>query len=209
MDFPNQLSKQLEYIERSCELYDHGHRNEAIRVATALRVIFHNTSNSTSLLAHLNALHVDVASSLSESTGICIERQGATLIDSRLAKPHLSFDFPTTRFYFEPFLVDTNIAQIPLQRWWDGEVVAVVDGHSFSRKTLILAAANKDGGAHVDGELPEDYRLLTEAAPIARLIKEFMPTSDISVEDLHHATIRQIAFEVFASPDVIALTHFS
>ena len=37
---------------------------------------------------------------------------------------------------------------MPVNEWWN-EVVMVQD-NSFSRKDIILATANQDGGAHVD-----------------------------------------------------------
>ena len=41
MDFKQQLFKQLRFIDTSCRLYDKGDRDEAFRIAVALRVICH------------------------------------------------------------------------------------------------------------------------------------------------------------------------
>jgi hypothetical protein len=61
-DVKKQLQQQLGFIERSAILFDEGRREEALRIATALRVIFHHTSHSTSLLRHLKAKKVMVRS---------------------------------------------------------------------------------------------------------------------------------------------------
>jgi hypothetical protein len=53
--FKDQLTKQLGFLRRSCESYDQGYKDEAIRIATVLRVLFHDTGRSTSLLTHLKA----------------------------------------------------------------------------------------------------------------------------------------------------------
>ena len=60
--FRQRLRQQLSFIENSCAAYDSGETEEAIRVATCLRVLFHQTRNSTSLLTHLNATDVELFS---------------------------------------------------------------------------------------------------------------------------------------------------
>jgi hypothetical protein len=47
------LNEQLRFIQRSCEAFDQGAEDEAIRIATSLRIIFHNTKMSVSLVTHL------------------------------------------------------------------------------------------------------------------------------------------------------------
>ena len=55
VDFMKQLDKQVRYIETSAKAYDAGDTDEAIRIATSLRVILHQTKSSTALLSHLKA----------------------------------------------------------------------------------------------------------------------------------------------------------
>ena len=73
-DFKKRLREQLGFLERSADAFDEGHREEALRIATALRVIFHNTPSSTSLLRHLNAVNVMVRSAAPDR-----EKQDAAL----------------------------------------------------------------------------------------------------------------------------------
>jgi hypothetical protein len=47
-EFASSLRTHLAFIARSCELYDRGHIEEALRMAVSLRVIFHDTRHSTS-----------------------------------------------------------------------------------------------------------------------------------------------------------------
>ncbi len=54
-DFIAQLRRQLSLLENSCLAFDQGCRDEAVRIATAIRVLVHNTANSTSLITHLKA----------------------------------------------------------------------------------------------------------------------------------------------------------
>ena len=62
MDFRAQLASQLEFIQSSCDLYDVGKVREGVRIATALRVLFHQTRKSTSVLTHLSAIDIALLS---------------------------------------------------------------------------------------------------------------------------------------------------
>jgi hypothetical protein len=53
--FQKKLREQLGFLERSCQMYDEGHIEEAIRIAGTLRTLIHDTGKSTSLLKHMNA----------------------------------------------------------------------------------------------------------------------------------------------------------
>jgi len=56
-----QLRRQLGYLERSAARYDSGQLDEGIRIATTIRVLVHDTRNSTSLLSHLGAKSIAFA----------------------------------------------------------------------------------------------------------------------------------------------------
>src|SRR6185503_5302007 len=51
--FKKKLVEQLGFLDRSSQLFDTGFEEEAIRIAQTLRVIFHQTNASTSLITHL------------------------------------------------------------------------------------------------------------------------------------------------------------
>ena len=53
MDFIKQLSRHIGFLERSCAAFEAGYTEEALRIAVTLRVLFHDTKSSTSLLTHL------------------------------------------------------------------------------------------------------------------------------------------------------------
>ncbi|MCK0439193.1 hypothetical protein MUG78_06870 [Gordonia alkaliphila] len=41
--FRRLLSSHIGFLKRSCWLFDQGHEDEALRIATSLRVLFHDT----------------------------------------------------------------------------------------------------------------------------------------------------------------------
>jgi hypothetical protein len=45
----------------------------------------------------------------------------------------------------------------PFEDWWEKIVIDDKKGARLSRKTLVLALSNKDGGAHIDPELDDTY----------------------------------------------------
>ncbi len=49
---------------------------------------------------------------------------------------------------------------IPISMWWN-QVVMILGGYHITRKKIVLAAANKDGGAHVDTKLTKEYEVDT------------------------------------------------
>src|SRR5687767_7224299 len=58
VDFRKQLRHQLTFLKNSAARYDYGCHEEAVRIATVIRVIIHDTKRCTSLLKHLNAERV-------------------------------------------------------------------------------------------------------------------------------------------------------
>ena len=64
VNFVSQLDNQLRYIETSAREYDAGQIIEAIRIATSLRVIFHQTNRSTSILTHLQSNNIKLSTTL-------------------------------------------------------------------------------------------------------------------------------------------------
>ena len=66
---------------------------------------------------------------------------------------------------FQPLL-----GQLPPERihpaaafvdWWNDPVLTDADGTSYNRRSLVLWVTNKEGGAHVDEDLPSSYVALT------------------------------------------------
>jgi hypothetical protein len=50
---------------------------------------------------------------------------------------------------------------VPLEQWWTDECLVIGQVRSSS-KQLVLDVANKDGGAHVDAEVPARHAIASE-----------------------------------------------
>ena len=70
-------------------------------------------------------------------------------------------DKPKTEVNFVPRVLGPPDRAAPTSvsftRWWEEVVIRDRTGQVFSRKDLVLALANKEGGAHVDPLLDDRY----------------------------------------------------
>jgi hypothetical protein len=211
IDFKQQLRRQLKFLENSCNQYEHC-EDEGIRIGTALRVLFHNTSQSTSLLSHLNGESINLLSSIQPEPG---KRLWCPLVNTGFVLT-LKPDFKAT-----PKLDKANTGRVvAFDEWWDvEEVLSGNKSFNGSRHNLAKWAANKDGGAHVDASYPKDYLDVTRGfgfgVRVTAEISEDGTETTIPPEEqttstlqsLHLATLRQIGYEVLNSPELKALEH--
>lgn len=160
-DFPSRLIEQLAFLDASAGAYDSGIESEAIRLAATIRVLVHDgRPPSRSLLGHLSVRDrlpwTDTAageireSALSVGSGLCMMLMNLDGSGKSSFQPLLG-QLPPERIHPAATFVD----------WWNDPVLTDADGTSYSRRSLILWVANKEGGAHVDEELPPAYVAIT------------------------------------------------
>lgn len=189
-DLERHLKEQLEFLERSADAFDDGFTGEAKRMAVCLRILLHDTGRSTSLLTQLGGKDVEFVDSAFEDDpnslvshagllGIAVGK-GETRLMARLDGDDPSW-FRTAQF----------------TDWWDAPVMRDLKGRIYTRGDIVLAVANKDGGAHVDPKLDEAYAELSRANALGI----YGGTTD-NIEPLsepERVTIRQIAHEILKS----------
>jgi hypothetical protein len=190
------LKEQLQFIRRSCEAYDQGAEEEALRIATHLRVIFHQTNSSTSLITYLSFGHKRMLSS----------SRGDTDWKDYLSH-EINLNSPNP-IRMRAILGD-KFHELSIEDWWERETVFVHAGTNHSRRKIVLSAANKDGGAHVDSELEEYYEFLCAGEYLIGITGNleyngpppFPQGAKIYPTNAHFALIRQFAHETLASVD--------
>jgi hypothetical protein len=180
------LQDHLGFIRSSADAFDGGNDGEAKRLATSLRVLFHDTSASKSLLGQLG----------------------------RLGGSFLSTSFPLNEKNLLPHggLVVMGVGggsylamldDVPFKNWlrfpdWWNEPVFVDDKRErLSRRQLVLAVANQDGGAHVDPSLNETYARLSRHNSLGWVTTD--GTTTMPLRKPERAAIRQIAHESLAT----------
>lgn len=196
--FKEQLKRQIGFLNLSCAAFDHGFQDEAIRIAMVLRVVFHQTRNSTALLTHFGNPQINLLSTVPESSKESVFFDGITGMAVGGSGPKyiaLLGDAPTQ-------------CLLPFASWWN-QTIFVRNSARATRKLTVLGATNKDGGAHVDPKLNKEYEL---AISVGRSLQVVMADEDGENEarieypsGSHYAALRQMGFEVLASPDFVAL----
>ena len=161
-DFRRHLKKQLGFLERSCASYDAGHKDEAIRITTTIRAFIHNTKSSTSLLKHLNATTINLLSTTPEPSAQTASFIGLGMMRIGGGKSE----------YFPQLGDGPPVNQsVPVSKWWD-QIVMVLNGQRISRRDIVLAAANRDGGAHVDSKLTAEYEASAKDGAVGSICRK-------------------------------------
>lgn len=195
----NKLLEQLRFIQRSCEAFDKGLEDEAIRIATSLRIIFHHSPASTSLIAHLGFGRKKILSS----------SQGHGDWKDYLAQQiNLNSSQPVIML---PLLGD-KFTELSIEDWWRHEPVFIYNTQEYSRRSIVLSAANKDGGAHVDDVLEKYYEYLCSGEHAIGITGNleyngeppFPQGITIYPNNAHLALIRQFAHET-----LVSVNHFN
>lgn len=222
--YKEQLARQINFLNRSCNEFDNGNHDEAIRMATTLRVLLHDTNNSKSLFTHLGIKedlnYVD--------TGIYRHLLANALYD------YLEMRTPGARIastspaevglvelgvvgegrvgWYAPLRLSRFLPGTPLYKavpkeskfkfWWETPLVEGSSGKSFSRHNLVHIMANQDGGAHVDQiGLDADYQdliidTLGVQIGLSGDASEPPPQPSDVIYNVAFASVRQIVFEL-------------
>ena len=202
-DFQSQFDRQIRFLNRSCLEFDEKmHFDEAVRIATVIRTLIHQTGRSTSLLTHLGATKINILSTVGSellgdetmmSQGMCL-----TTIDVEKGV------FINAQLDQGPPITQT----LKLDDWW-AQKIWIYQPYSYTRKQLILDMTNKDGGAHVDATTPNEYIEISGASggfPIQVNNSRTGQEKFYTYEQAHFCTVRQIAWELQNSPDFVALS---
>jgi len=185
-DLEQHLQDHLEFLQSSADAFDEGKVGEAKRLAVSLRVLFHDSGSSASLLGQLGRLDAKFLStafpinekSLVSYSGLIVMGVGT---DKYLA---MLDDVPFKNW-------------LDFVQWWSEPAFVDDKKETLSRKNLVLAVANQDGGAHVDPSLNETYARLSRHNSLGWVWGD--GRTERPMQKPERAAIRQIAHEALAS----------
>lgn len=203
-DFPEELIEQLNFLIDFCNKYDHGNFNYSKQLAKTVRILVHDTTDSTSLLALLKRKNTMKFGSTASFPPNSVYFLGLVFpVDIKRKNEDSS---PYIEHVYLPSLncnKDIYTKWIDFNTWWNQRII-ISDALTFSRKDMIQYMANQDGGAHIDENILERYYKISKATA-----SMFYATNKPLSEDpyqqgepfkyLHFAVVRQISHELILS----------
>lgn len=153
------FQEQTGYLQSSSRAFDAGNVSESKRLATALRILLHDTKTPHSLLKQLgvkeNLLWHDTAEPFNPNNSL--STLGLLMMRMKSGKG-ANYMAPLAEGPFE------NINKpISFEPWWRSPVCKVnVNDQIWSREQFVLVLANKEGGAHVDPNLHPPHESLVK-----------------------------------------------
>jgi hypothetical protein len=185
-DLEEHLKEQIEFLNTSCGLYDDGKFIEAKRIAIIIRVLFHDTRHSKSLLGQLGRKSDSFYSTNLPLTSESLNTYSGLIMIGIKGKDSIYYP----KLDEMPFSVNW----LPFQSWWEEIVFRDKFGNEISRSSLIGTSTNQDGGAHVDEALDEIYYNLSKNNSLETSI--FDGEQSHPIPNPEKAAIRQIGHEV-------------
>ncbi len=146
----NSLEAQLKFLDLSSKSYDNGFEDEAIRLAQSLRVLLHDGRDSSVLTQLKQKNNLLFATSISRYIPINAV--------SYIGLSGMSFEVGGESKYV-PICNQSDETQnfwIGFDDWWN-QIIIDDKINIFTRRDVVLYAANKDGGAHVDPKIEHKY----------------------------------------------------
>jgi len=115
--------------------------------------------------------------------------------------------FTSTGATWAPTLDPDSIkCWLTIRDWWN-QIVYISGTARLSRRDLVLSAADKDGGAHVDAKLNADYESLMNSNGFGFF--SLSQTGELGtftpIIDAHLVYLRQMGHELLSSPELLEL----
>ena len=179
------LCENTDNLKLIADAFDGGDHHVAPVMAVILRNLLHTKGRSIALLHQLGMLE-----RLFFNTASSFDPQNLLETEALIAQEAT----PDGHRYFAP-LDQAMVAEfVPFQDWWRQIVFSIDDGEVFSRESLVLHVADKEG-KHVDPKIPSKFAKL-KTSP---WIPNPETGSDLKNRDRH--AILQIVHEVLKTID--------
>lgn len=192
-DFNKEFQMNIQSLQSSCANYDAGKDFAVIEMATRLRVLLHDTKRNVSLFKHLDLKGIDFV-----NTAFDIDE------NNMLSDECLVYISPDENFEFMKYYPNLNASEkslISFDEWWN-QIVYRDSEKRFSRADIVLQISDKDGGAHSDPKLSGNYYDFSRKGSGATTffsVDGQQVSESQSMDNLHYASLRQIAYEVLES----------
>ena len=141
-----------------CQYFDNDEKEIlALPISTAIRVLVHDTPNSTSLLKHLDKKNIKFISTNTThpKEKVHLGLVGRINVGVTDGKGGEAKYWPLCNEKYFSMPEESNYLEF--EEWWGAERIFSSSQSSLTRKDLVLSVANKDGGAHFDSKVQKKY----------------------------------------------------
>ncbi|WEO76431.1 hypothetical protein BJQ94_13795 [Cryobacterium sp. SO2] len=207
------LREQIGFLRDSCVRFDEGKTEYAKQASLTLRVLLHDTRASRSLLGLLGLKN---KMRFLDSAGQMLESNLATSANLVTMRMTITDEHGSVQPSYVPVLDDyehrTHLNRLTafgktrepaagraldFDDWWDLSVVRDDARNDFSRRQLVLALCNQDGGGHIDPEVDAAYYRLTRSNSLG--YATFGRGDETAFGSPVPGSVRQIGHEVLRS----------
>lgn len=179
-----QLKIQIKLLQSNSKQYDDGFEESAIQIATILRTLLENSGLLSTLKWRKHIKYFNTAIPYSESN---------LLTHAGLTRMKIS----ASGFEYKPNFHNDSIHLVEFKDWISETIICDGKGNRFTRRKLYKLVADKDGGAHVDENIPTEYNQLKNENSMKW--EMITPSGIASPNSIIYASLRQIAYELLQS----------
>lgn len=188
------IRQQVQLLHVLGEQFDAGHRVVSYPLSTVIRVLVHDTNLSHALLAQAGELKsmpfIDTSDPI-DPNNLLPSHGGLVLM--KMTSGVGSEWVPSCELPPAPAAMPRDVQFAP---WWHTDVMRDSNGTGWSRKRMVLAIANKEGGAHIDPDQPLDVRAIEEENSMGWSYRDPIKGSQPMSNGPLMPSIRQIAHEL-------------
>lgn len=157
------LGEQRHLLHTALAGMSAGDLTQALHVATIIRTLIHETGASKPLLKYIKPNYLELP---------ILDRVIETPKDVPPGMMAVVFYCPVSAKLCAPAGTVSLITEIDLAKyspsilgaWWNTNPCMVLPGLGpFFRRELVLGLANKEGGAHVDPDIPRRFQLVLDS----------------------------------------------
>jgi hypothetical protein len=152
----NLLKDQYGLLSDAVEDFYAGKEVRAVDISVRIRTLVHGTTSSTPYLSFLDPNFLDLMIYHLQRKH---DHPDAVFV---LKQPFEIRSDNSSRFVRPTFVEPgSEYELVPLSQWWSEEYL-VIGSMRSSKKQIVLDLANKDGGAHVDEDIPKRHVVASE-----------------------------------------------
>lgn len=199
-DLKKHLMEQLTFLKEDTAQYDAGKIEYARRMAVTLRQLAHDTKKWSRSLSLFDQLGIKEGYFYDTATAAFLSDLPPDFDhkNKRFCGGFLGIIGMTHTARLVPYLDSQENRKffgfVPFEEFWNRTILLDSNEHPFTRKDIVHAIADTDGGAHVDPALEAKYHALTRQGNLGIAGQEagvWHSTNDIAL-----ACVRQITHEV-------------